>query len=70
MRELLEQFKEVSKKRTRLRKQIINIMRQKRNIFANDERLLRKMRLNYMGDLTDPKLMKYLEVIIIKHNRI
>lgn len=70
MRELLEQFKEVSKKRTRLRKQIINIIRQKRNIFANNDWLLRKMRLNYMGDLTDSKLIKYSEDIIIKHNRI
>jgi len=60
MIELLEQFKESSIQRKKYRRQIIKIIRQHRNLFHNDGRILRKMELNYMGDLSDPQLAKYL----------
>jgi hypothetical protein len=64
MRTLLEQFQEASKYRKKLRKEIIKIIRQYKNLFHSDGWILYKMENNYMGDLSDNHLRKYLEFII------
>jgi len=69
MIELLEQFKESSIQRKKYRRQIIKIIRQHRNLFHNDGLILHKMDCNYMGDLSDPQLAKYLEFIIENRSR-
>ncbi len=69
MRELLEQFKAASKQRKRYRREIMKTMRQYKNLFHNDSWILHKMDNNYMKDLTDNRLIDYLNFIIENRKR-
>ena len=54
------------KERTRVRKLLIKFIRRNkhRKCIKNDGWVLRKMRLNYMGDLTDGTILHYCERIL------
>ena len=54
------------KERIRIRKLLIKVIRHNKHTrcISHDEWLLRKMRLNYMGDLTDGYILNYCERIL------
>ncbi len=54
--QLIEQLIHHKTERTKIRKKLFRQMRAHKRLIK-DEWLLRKMRLNYLGDLTDNKLI-------------
>ena len=62
---LIESLKRHSKGRKNARRLLFKTLRSNEHLI-NDEWLLRKMRFNYLGDLSDPQLLKYAERIMEK----
>jgi len=65
MKQLLEDLKNASTERKRLRKTAIKILRNHKEHFMRNGNywIVRKMNNNYMTDLSDLKLMSYLEYL-------
>lgn len=61
---LVELLELHGKERTRIRKKLIKFIRFNKHRFRGNAWLLRKMRLNYMGDLTDKQILNYCERIL------
>lgn len=59
---LIERLQYHKTERTRIRKKLFKQMRANKQ-YVKDGWLLRKMELNYLGDLTDDKLMMYMRRI-------
>ena len=72
MKYLLDEFEEASRYRKALRRKIMKILREHKEYFRAKgyNSLLRKMGWNYLGDLSDPKLIMYLKVLIRAEERI
>ena len=59
---LIERLQHHKTERTRIRKKLFKQMRKNKQ-YIKDGWLLRKMELNYLGDLTDDKLIMYMQRI-------
>jgi hypothetical protein len=72
MKNLLSEFDEVRKNRLKYRKKVIKTLRENKQFFEtkNYGYLIRKMNWNYMGDLSDPKLLFYLRMLVDAENKI
>ena len=60
---LVERLEAVHAERKRLRRIMFRRMRDNQDILKRDGWIQRKMRLNYLGDLTDNQIMKYMRKI-------
>ena len=60
---LSERLEAVHAERKRLRRIMFRRMRDNQDILKRDEWIQRKMRLNYLGDLTDNEVIKYMRKI-------
>ena len=60
---LIGDLKHHRRGRTRCRKALFKLLRGNSHMFKADGWIQRKMRLNYLGDLTDPQLLEYAETI-------
>ena len=60
---LAERLEAVHAERKRLRRIMFRRMRENKDILKRDGFIQRKMRLNYLGDLTDNKIISYMRKI-------
>jgi len=63
MNDLVERLETVHNERKRLRRIMFRRMRDNKELLKRDAYIQRKMRLNYLGDLTDNQIMKYMRKI-------
>ena len=63
MNDLVERLETVHNERKRLRRIMFRRMRDNKELLKRDAYIQRKMRLNYLGDLTDNKVMSYMRKI-------
>ena len=60
---LVERLEAVHAERKRLRRIMFRRMRDNKDILKRDGYIQRKMRLNYLGDLTDNQVVSYMRKI-------
>lgn len=60
---LSERLEAVHAERKRLRRIMFRHMRENKDILKRDGYIQRKMRLNYLGDLTDNQVVSYMKKI-------
>jgi len=60
---LVERLEAVHAERKRLRRIMFKRMRDNKDILKRDGFIQRKMRLNYLGDLTDNQVVSYMRKI-------
>jgi galactokinase len=63
MNGLVERLEAVHNERKRLRRIMFRRMRDNKDLLKRDGYIQRKMRLNYLGDLTDNKVISYMKKI-------
>lgn len=63
MNGLIERLESIHAERKRLRGIMFRRIRENKGILQRDGWIQRKMRLNYLGDLTDGQIMKYMRKI-------
>ena len=63
MNNLVERLETVHDERKRLRRIMLRRIRDNKDLLKRDEFIQRKMRLNYLGDLTDNNIVSYMKKI-------
>ena len=63
MNDLVERLETVHDERKRLRRIMLRRIRDNKDLLKRDEFIQRKMRLNYLGDLTDNNIVSYMKKI-------
>ena len=63
MNNLVERLETVHDERKRLRRIMLRRIRDNKDLLKRDEFIQRKMRLNYLGDLTDNNIVSYMRKI-------
>ena len=63
MNDLVERLETVHSERKRLRRIMFRHIRDNKELLKRDGFIQRKMRLNYLGDLTDNKVISYMRKI-------
>ncbi len=61
--ELTKQLIHHSNERTIIRRKLCKILRENKHLFAKDMWMERKMRLGYLGDLSDRNLVSYTRAV-------
>lgn len=61
--ELITQLIYHNKKRTETRRKLLRLLRENKHLFVNDNWIERKMRLGYLGDLSDSNLVFYARTV-------
>jgi hypothetical protein len=59
MKLLLLSLRESSKQRRRIRRKLLKFIRENAEVFRRDYWMLRKIRGNYLSDLSDQKIIEY-----------